>query len=101
MIKRCVICDTEYEVAVDRYDNVTCSVACRSKLHRQRRKAEAERQARLSPNPDQRMMIWLKKHIPDAAHNLNKIKAIHGDEAFELANDSLRLLVEHLLNKRA
>ncbi|GAB5492425.1 MAG: hypothetical protein Phog2KO_26400 [Phototrophicaceae bacterium] len=88
--KRCVICDSTYLTEIDRGDNKTCSVACRSKLHRERRKATLEQKARLLSKDEQSMMLWLKKNVPDAAHSLEKIKAIHGRKAFELASEALR-----------
>lgn len=88
--KRCVICDNTYLTEIDRGDNKTCSVACRSKLHRERRKAKEERTARLLDKNERHVMIWLQKNIPEGAHNLSKIKAIHGNEAFQLALDTAK-----------
>ena len=99
MKKQCVICDKEYEAMVNRGDNVTCSVACRSKLHRERRKAKAERKARLVSDDHKLMMRWLSKNVPNAAHNLSKLKAIHGKEAFELASEAMQALGQYQSTK--
>ena len=93
--KRCVICDETYTTKLNRSDNVTCSVACRSKLHRERQKAKAERKARLLSKEQNSMMLWLSKNIPEAAHNLRKIKEIHGNEAFMLASNAVTALGKH------
>ena len=88
-IKRCVVCDKQFNSKYDRSDNITCSVACRSKLQRKRKKAEAQRNARLLTSDQESMMRWLSQNIPAAAHNLKKINAIHGKEAFTLASKAL------------
>ncbi|MEL6526609.1 MAG: hypothetical protein AAFQ07_12965 [Chloroflexota bacterium] len=98
IIKRCVICDKTYEAELDRSDNVTCSVACRSKLHRERRKAKAARNARLLSHKQESMMLWLSRNVPEAAHNLRKIREIHGKEAFTLASAALTELGKYQKN---
>lgn len=95
MHKRCVVCDKDFFSTTNREDNVTCSVACRSKLHRMRRNAEEDRKARLLTTNQESMMRWLSKNVPDAAHNLEKIKAIHGKEAFILASQALVAVGRH------
>ena len=99
MEKRCVICDKSYHTEVNRGANVTCSIACRSKLHRMRRKADLERKARLLSKDEESMMLWLKRNVPNAAHKLEKLKAIHGKEAFTLAGEALKALGKHQLAK--
>lgn len=100
MEKRCVVCDKTYETDINRGDNVTCSIACRSKLHRMRRKADLERKARLLSKDEQRMMIWLKKNVPDAAHKLEKLKAIHGKEAFRLTSEIVHSIGNHFYGSK-
>lgn len=100
MKKRCVICDREFPANADRSDVVTCRVACRSKLHRQRQKAEKERKARLLSPKTESMMLWLQSNLPEAAHRLNKIRAIHGNEAFLLASEALQDLGRYSLKTK-
>ena len=87
--KRCVVCDKQFHSKLDRSDNITCSVACRSKLQRMRNKAELQRKVQLLTEDQESMMRWLSQNVPNAAHNLSKIKAVHGKEAFTLASKAL------------
>jgi hypothetical protein len=100
MKKRCVICDKDFWANADRSDVLTCSVACRSKLHRLRYKAEAQRKARLLSPKTESMMLWLQMNLPEAAHRLLKIREIHGKEAFLLASEALQELGRYSLKKQ-
>lgn len=46
----------------------------------------------------QSMMLWLEKNVPESAHKLKEISAIHGKDAFKMASEALQAFGQY--NKR-
>lgn len=83
----CVVCGAPLDT--DRTNAQTCSGRCRSKLHRERQKIKQEIERTQLSLFQFQDLEQLGKIDQDAKNAMNRLFALYGKEAYELAMDAI------------
>lgn len=91
---QCVVCGKSFQAS--RSDAQTCSVKCRSKLMRDRKKARVEVERTTLDLWQQRDVTELENAVPAAGLLVKQIYAKYGKEAAIWAIDAIKLTCDYV-----